>query len=233
MRPLVAGMRTAALAVLVCVTASIVVAGSFLWIQGLSTVIRPKAFVSTDYFHDTTTPSTILDASRTIAFTFAFVTDQPWVSDGFRPYSATLVADPGASVSRILMGTIAVFLCDPQCSDTHFVDVDIEPLNETSPYHWQTYEPYLLSALNWGTSFYIAYNLACTIFFADGNHTSCGSEFRAYLGPVVTVPDNVRTGQTVVAYGGALFATVSGVELTLQLAPRRFRPSDLEPTKRQ
>lgn len=219
-----AGMQDAALLALVCVTAGVVVTGSFLWAEGSSTRVRPTTYSETDVFRDPTTSSTVLDSSRSIAFTIALVTDQPWVSDGYKTFSATLLAVPGSAVSRIGMGTIAMLLCNTPCSNTNFVYDDIEVLNETYPNHWVTYEPYFLYALDWGTSLYITYSLAFTVFYTDGSYSGGGWDSGAHLAPIVAIADNVRSGGTMVTYGGFALGVTACVIVLRELTMGRVRP---------
>lgn len=219
-----AGKLAAVLAALVVLGASLIVIGAFLWIDGSSTVPRPTAYAGTSVFHDQTTPATILNVSRTVTFTFGLVTDQPWPSQGVADWSATLAANAGSAVSRIQIGDIVLFLCDPQCTNSHFVYDDIESLNQTAPFQWETYPgtPHVLTGLRGGSPVYVTYSLAMTVFYADGNYSGGGWWSNLYFGPMATVPDNAGTGVAVLSWGFILFLPSSVVVLLQEVQRRRF-----------
>lgn len=221
-----AGKLEGALAALVCLAAAVLIIGALLGAEGATASARPVSFESKAIFRDETTLSTALDPSRTVAFTFSLTTDQPWIGESAEPYSLTLAASPGSNVSRIQMGTVSVFLCDPQCTNSHFLYDDIEPLNETAPLRWSTYPgmPHLLNQPSGGAPVYITFNLAMNVFYAGGNHSSVGWDSLAYLGPLTAVPDNAATGRTMTAWGVVLLVPTSATALLRAFQRRRTGP---------
>jgi len=152
--------------VLSIVVATVIVAlGVALWAQGQGTRVRPVVLSASSAFHDASAPFSPSDPARSINFRITFITEQPWIDEGFKPFNGTLDALPGPAVRSIQIGTISFLLCKTPCTHTNFLYVDIENVRLVSPNHWALYEPYFLYSLEDGSPLYVTYSLAFTVSY--------------------------------------------------------------------
>lgn len=218
-----AGKLRATFIVFMLLAAGLVVTGVLLSIEGAGATPRATSFVGTSVFRDPLKPYAVTDASHWVTFDFSLVTDQPWLEDGNSPYSAVLGATLGRNVTEVRIGTLGVFVCTTQCSESRYLYADNEPLNRTGPSVWTTYpgtmEP--LNGFSGAAPAYVTFNVAMLVFYADGNSSSLGWWSNLYLGPLRTVPDNVLAGQGFLAWGVVLFVPAATVVFFYEREQRR------------
>ena len=210
--------------VLSIIVATVIVAlGVALWAQGQGTRVRPVVFSASSAFHDASGPFSPSDSARSINFRITFITEQPWIDEGFKPFNGTLDALPGSAVRSIQIGTISFLLCKTPCTHTNFLHVDIENVRLVSPNHWALYEPYFLYSLEDGSPLYVTYSLAFTVFYENGTNSGGGWDSGTHLSPIVAVPDDAKIGQLVLAYPGSLSAVACVSIALIRRNPRRGR----------
>jgi len=216
-------LLTISMVLSILVATVIVALGVGLWAQGQGTPVRPAVFSASSVFHDTSAPFSPPDPARSINFRITFITEQPWIDEGFKPFNGTLDALPGSAVRSILIGTISFLLCKTPCTHTNFLYVDIENVRLVSPDRWALYEPYFLYSLKDGSPLYVTYTLAFTVFYVDGTNAGGGWDSGTHLSPIVAVPDYAKIGQLVLAYPGSLSAVACVYIALVRRTTRRGR----------